>query len=47
MTEDFAQNFNQNTRVTTYRYRWSDPNGNNDYDAGEVNLSPTSPDSSA
>jgi len=43
MTEDFAQNFNQNAR-TTYRYRWSDPNGNNDYDAGEVNTSPTSPD---
>jgi len=25
-------------------YRWSDPNGNNDYDPGEVNLDPNGPD---
>ena len=37
MTEDFAQDYNQNTRVT-YRYRWTDPDGNNDYTPGEVNL---------
>jgi hypothetical protein len=37
MTEDFAQNYNQNAR-TIYRYRWRDTNGNNDYDPGEVNL---------
>ena len=43
MTEDFAQNFNQNAR-TTYRYRWHDLNGNSDYDPGEVNLAPTSAD---
>ena len=39
MTEDFAQSYNQNAR-TTYRYRWSDPDGNNDYTPGEVNLGP-------
>ena len=43
MTEDFAQNYNINAR-TTYRYRWRDTNGNNDYDPGEVNLALTSPD---
>ena len=37
MTEDFAQNFNRNAR-TTYRFRWRDINGNNDYDPGEVDL---------
>ena len=42
MTEDFAQSFNGNARATS-RYRWTDPNGNNDYDDGEVNLSSTSP----
>jgi len=43
MTEDFAQNFNQNAR-TTYRFRWRDLNGNNDYDPGEVNLALNGPD---
>lgn len=43
MTEDFAQNYNINAR-TTYRYRWRDTNGNNDYDPGEVNLALTPPD---
>ncbi len=37
MTEDFAGDYNQNTRVT-YTYRWRDVNGNRDYDPGEVNL---------
>jgi hypothetical protein len=37
MTEDFAGNYNQNTRVT-YRYRWRDLDGNNDYTPGEVDL---------
>jgi hypothetical protein len=43
MSEDFAQNYNQNARVTT-RYRWNDVNHNGDYDTGEVNLSTTGPD---
>lgn len=43
MSEDFAQNYNQNARVTT-RYRWNDLNHNGDYDPGEVNLSLTPPD---
>ena len=42
-TEDFAGNYNQNTRVT-YRYRWRDLNGNRGYDPGEVNLDPNGPD---
>ncbi len=37
MTEDFSGDYNKNTRVT-YRYRWADPDGNNDYTPGEVNL---------
>jgi hypothetical protein len=37
MTEDFAQDYNQNAR-TTYRYRWIDRDGNNDYTPGEVDL---------
>jgi hypothetical protein len=37
MTEDFAGDYNQNTRVT-YLYRWRDLNGNRDYDPGEVDL---------
>jgi hypothetical protein len=43
MSEDFAQNYNQNARVTT-RYRWNDLNRNGDYDTGEANLSTTGPD---
>ena len=43
MTEDFAQNFNLNAR-TTYRFRWRDTNGNNDYDPGEVDLGLNGPD---
>ena len=42
MTEDFAQSYNQNAR-TTYRYRWCDPDGNNDYTPGEVNLDVNGP----
>jgi len=37
MSEDFAQNYNQNARIST-RYRWHDLNRNNDYDPGEVDL---------
>lgn len=33
----YGQNFNLNT-IETVTYRWSDPNGNRDYDPGEVNL---------
>jgi hypothetical protein len=43
MTEDFAQSYNQNARIST-RYRWHDLNGNNDYDPGEVDLSLNGPD---
>jgi hypothetical protein len=43
MTEDFAASYNQNTRVT-YVYRWRDPNGNRDYNPGEVNLDTNGPD---
>jgi hypothetical protein len=43
MTEDFAQDYNQNAR-TTYRYRWTDRDGNNDYTPGEVNLDLNGPD---
>jgi len=43
MTEDFAQNYNQNARIST-RYRWHDLNGNSDYDPGEVDLSQSSTD---
>jgi hypothetical protein len=38
MSEDFAQNYNQNARIST-RYLWHDLNANNDYDPGEVDLS--------
>lgn len=37
LTEDYAQTFNQNNLITT-RYRWTDPDGNNNYTPGEVNL---------
>ena len=43
MTEDFAQSYNKNARIST-RYRWHDLNNNNDYDPGEVDLSQTGPD---
>ena len=43
MTEDFAQSYNQNARIST-RYRWHDLNGNSDYDPGEVDLSQSGPD---
>jgi hypothetical protein len=39
----FAQNFNLDT-VEQVNYRWSDPNGNGDYDPGEVNLNTNGPD---
>jgi hypothetical protein len=43
MTEDFAQSYNKNARIST-RYRWHDLNSNNDYDPGEVDLSQSGPD---
>jgi hypothetical protein len=39
----FASMFNPNTTIQT-NYRWRDPNGNRDYDVGEVDLSTTSQD---
>jgi len=39
---DFSAGYNRGTR-TTYTYRWTDPNGNGDYDAGEVNLDRNGP----
>jgi hypothetical protein len=39
--DSFAQNFNPNT-VQTVNYLWTDPNGNGDYDPGEVNLATNS-----
>lgn len=41
--DTFASNFNQNTRIET-RYRWRDPDGNNDYSPGEVDLDPNGRD---
>jgi len=43
MSEDFAQNYNQNARIST-RYRWHDLNNNNDYDPGEVDVTLAPPD---
>jgi hypothetical protein len=42
-TEFFLQNFSP-LSLTTTTYRWHDLNGNNRYDPGEVNLSPSGPD---
>jgi hypothetical protein len=39
----FSENYNQNTLQST-TYRWRDPNGNRDYDPGEVNLALNGPD---
>ena len=36
-------NFVKNS-ITYSIYQWRDPNRNNDYDAGEINLDPTGPD---
>jgi hypothetical protein len=41
--DSFAGDYNTNQEIQ-YRYRWSDPNGNNDYDPGEVNLNVNSAD---
>lgn len=43
MGDDFAEQFNKNGYVRT-TYRWRDPDGNNDYTPGEVNLDPNGPD---
>lgn len=40
---DFSERYNLNGQTTT-TYRWRDLNGNNDYDAGEVNLDRNGPD---
>ena len=40
---DAAWDFNPNY-LQTVTYRWSDPNGNNDYNPGEVNLALNGPD---
>jgi hypothetical protein len=39
----YAQDYNQNQQ-TTIMYRWRDPDGNNDYTPGEVNLNLNGPD---
>ena len=41
--DDFAQAYNPNSGIIT-TYRWSDLNGNGDYDPGEVNLDTNGPD---
>jgi hypothetical protein len=41
--DSFASNYNQNALVTT-TYRWRDPDRNNDYTPGEVNLALNGPD---
>jgi len=43
MADTFAQTFNQNA-VYQAVYRWRDPNGNGNYDPGEVNLDVNGPD---
>ena len=43
MGDDYAEPYNRNGLVTT-TYRWRDPDGNNDYTPGEVNLSTNGPD---
>jgi Carboxypeptidase regulatory-like domain len=43
LPEAFAEVYNPNNAVVT-TYRWHDLNGNNDYDAGEVNLDTNGPD---
>jgi outer membrane receptor protein involved in Fe transport len=40
---DVSERYNLNGQTTT-TYRWRDLNGNNDYDAGEVNLNLNGPD---
>lgn len=40
---DFSEQYNRNGQTTT-TYRWTDRNGNNNYDAGEVNLDLNGPD---
>lgn len=42
LSEDYAQTFNQNNLITT-RYRWFDPDGNDNYTPGEVNLDVNGP----
>jgi hypothetical protein len=39
---DYSNAYNRDT-LTTTTYRWTDPNGNGDYDPGEVNLDPNGP----
>lgn len=41
--DEFATDYNRNAQGTA-RYFWRDPNGNGDYDAGEVNLDLNGPD---
>lgn len=43
MSDTQAQRYNQNA-VSETVYRWRDPDGNNDYTPGEVNLDPNGPD---
>lgn len=43
MGDDYAEPYNRNGLVTT-TYRWRDPDGNNDYTPGEVNLDTNGPD---
>jgi Carboxypeptidase regulatory-like domain len=41
--DGYAATYNQNT-AATLSYRWSDPNGNRNYDPGEINLDVNGPD---
>jgi hypothetical protein len=41
--QDFIGRYDPNT-ISEYVYRWSDPDGNNDYTPGEVNLALDGPD---